>query len=422
MNYTKKKLKNGMRIITIPMKENPTTTVLVLVETGSKYENKENNGISHFLEHMCFKGTAKRPTAFDITKELDTIGAQYNAFTGQEYTGYYAKSDYKDIDTILDVVSDMYLNPIFPEKEIEKEKGVIIEEINMYQDLPRSIASEEFIKLLYGNHPAGWCIAGTKENVQKINRTDFIDYRSKHYVASATTVVVAGKMNEKEVVKKVLKAFKDIGIWKKEGKEKVLENQKAPQSIVHYKDTDQTHLILGVRSFNTYNKYNPIIMVMDAVLSGGLSSRLYQKLRDEMGICYYVGSDNSEYTDHGFFSVASGVDSKRVKEAIIAILAEMKKIKTELIGSVELNKAKQHLIGSLNLGLESSNSLAMYYGGQEVLRKVIKKPEDIIKEIKAVTADEIKFVAERIFKDEGLNLAIVGKFKDDKEFKEVLHF
>ncbi|MFH1455134.1 MAG: pitrilysin family protein [bacterium] len=422
MNYTKKKLKNGMRIITVPMKENPTTTVLVLVETGSKYENKDNNGISHFLEHMCFKGTSRRPSAFDITKELDTIGAHYNAFTGQEYTGYYAKSDYKNLDTILDVVSDMYLNPIFPEKEIEKEKGVIIEEINMYQDLPQRMVWDVFHKLLYGDHPAGWNIAGTKEIIKKINRADFIDYRSKHYVANATTVVVAGKINEKDVFKKVSTAFKDIGKWKKDDKEKVLENQKTPQASIHYKDTDQTHIILGVRSFNTYNKYNPIIMVMDSVLSGGMSSRLFQKLRDEMGICYYVGADNNEYTDHGFFSVFAGVDSKRVKEAVTTILVEMNELKNNLVKSEELNKAKQHLIGSLNLGLESSNSLAMYYGGQEVLRKELKKPEDIIKEIKAVTADEIKFVAERIFKDGGLNLAIVGKFKDDKEFKEILHF
>jgi predicted Zn-dependent peptidase len=306
MNYTKKKLKNGMRIITIPMKENPTTTVLVLVETGSKYENKENNGISHFLEHMCFKGTSRRPSAFDITKELDGIGAHYNAFTGQEYTGYYAKSDYKNLDTILDVVSDMYLNPIFPEKEIEKEKGVIIEEINMYQDLPRSIVSDEFLKLLYGDHPAGWNIAGTKENVQKIQRTDFIDYRSKHYVASATTVIVSGKINEKDIFKKVSSAFKDIGKWKKDSKEKVVENQKVSHVSVYYKDTDQTHLILGVRSFNTYNKYNTILMVMNSVLSGGMSSRLFQKMRDEMGICYYVGADNEKFTDHGFFSIFAG--------------------------------------------------------------------------------------------------------------------
>lgn len=422
MNYTKKKLKNGMRIITVPMKENPTTTVLVLVETGSKYENRENNGISHFLEHMCFKGTSRRPSVFDITSELDVIGAQYNAFTAHEFTGYYAKSGYKNLDTTLDVVSDMYLNPIFPEKEIEKEKGVIIEEINMYLDSPRKIAENEIYKLLYGDHPAGWTIAGTKENIKKVKRTDFIDYTSKHYVASATTVIVAGKINEKDVFKKVIKAFKDIGKWKKDDKEKVIETQKSPQVSVHYKDTDQTHIILGVRSFNTYNKYNPILMVMSAVLSGGMSSRLPQKLREEMGICYYLGSENNDYTDHGFFSVFAGVDSKRVKEAITAILEELNKLKTILVKSDELNKVKQHLMGGLNLGLESSDSLAMYYGTQEVLRKDLKKPEDIIKEIKAVTAEEIKFVAERIFKDEGLNLAIVGKFKEDKEFKEILHF
>ncbi len=422
MNYTKKKLKNGMRIITIPMKENPTATVLVLVETGSKYEKKENNGISHFLEHMCFKGTSKRPSAFHITRELDTIGAEYNAFTGYEYTGYHAKSDYKNIDTILDVVSDIYLNPVFPEKEIEKEKGVIIEEINMYNDLPRKIVEYEFIKLLYGDVPAGWNVAGVKENILKMKRTDFIDYTSKHYVASATTVIVSGKINEKEVIKKVTKVFKDIGKWKKDGKEKVVETQKTPQVALHYKDTDQTHMILGVRSFNTYNKYNPIIMVLNGVLSGGMSSRLFQKLRDEMGICYYVTASNDELTDHGFFSISAGVDSKRVKEAITTMLSELNKLKTTLVKSDELNKAKQHLIGGLNLGLESSDSLAMYYGAQEVLRKDIKKPQDIIKEIKAVTAEQIKFIAERIFKDEGLNLAIVGKFKDDREFKDILHF
>lgn len=422
MNYSKKKLKNGMRVITVPMKDNPTTTVLVLVETGSKYENKENNGISHFLEHMCFKGTSRRPSAFDITKELDSIGAQYNAFTSHEYTGYYAKSDYKKLDTILDVVSDMYLNPIFPEKEIEKEKGVIIEEINMYQDLPQRIVWDEFFKLLYGDSPAGWNIAGTKEIVSKVQRTDFIDYRNRHYVASATTVIVAGKIKEKEVIKKVTKAFKDIGKWKKDQKEKVLENQKTPQVCVYYKDTDQTHLVLGVRSFNTYNKYNPIIMVLDAILSGGMSSRLFQKLRDELGICYYVGSDSSTFTDHGFFSVYAGVDSKRVKEAITTILEELNKLKKHPIKQEELNKAKQYLIGSLNLGLESSNSLAMYYGMQEVLKKDLKRPEDIIREINAVTADEIRFISERIFRDEVLNLALIGKFKDDREFIDILHF
>jgi predicted Zn-dependent peptidase len=420
MNYIRKVLKNGMKIIVVPMKGNPTATVFVLVEAGSKYEKKENNGISHFLEHVCFKGTLRRPKASDISKELDNIGAHYNAFTSQEYTGYYAKADYKSFDKILDVISDMYINPTFPEGEIEKEKGVIIEEINMYLDLPQHIVVNEFNKLLYGDKPAGWDIAGPKENIQKMRRQDFIDYRNKHYVSSATTVIVAGKIDEKGVFKKVSNAFRDIGKWKKEGKEKVIENQKQPQATVYFKDTDQTHIVLGVRTFNTYNKYNSIIRLIEAILSGGMSSRLFQKMRDEMGICYYVRADNEALTDHGVFAVSAGLDSKRVKEGIVAILNELKKIKTEIISKEELDKAKQYLIGNLYLGLESSDSLATFYGYQEVLRKDLKKPEDVVKEIKAVTAEEIKFVAEKIFKDESLNLSMVGKFTDKKEFLEIL--
>lgn len=420
MNYIKKVLKNGMKVIVVPMKGNPTATVFVLVEAGSKYEKKENNGISHFLEHVCFKGTVKRPKAVDISKELDSIGAHYNAFTSQEYTGYFAKADYKNLDKILDVISDMYINPTFPEQEIEKEKGVIIEEINMYLDLPQHIVANEFNKLLYGDKPAGWDIAGPKENILKMRRQDFIDYRNKHYVASATTVVVAGKIDEKDIFKKVSTAFKDIGKWKKEGKEKVVENQKEPQVSVFFKDTDQTHIILGVRTFNAYNRHNQVIRLIEAILSGGMSSRLFQKMRDEMGICYYVRADNDALTDHGVFAVSAGLDSKRIKEGITAIIEELRKMKTELVSKDELDKAKQYLIGSLYLGLESSNSLAGFYGHQEVLRKDLKKPEDIVKEIKAVTAEEIKFVAEKIFKNEGLNLSIVGKFKDKKEFQDIL--
>jgi len=422
MNYKKKKLKNGLRIITIPMRENPTATVMILVEAGSKYENKDNNGISHFLEHMCFKGTAKRPTAADISKELDGIGSHYNAFTSQEYTGYYAKADYKNLDKILDVVSDLYLNPVFPEKEIEKEKGVIIEEINMYLDLPKAVVQDGFLKLLYGNQPAGWTIAGPKENILKTRRVDFIDYRNRHYVASATTVVVAGRFSEKDISKKLSKAFKNVGTWKKEEKKKVTESQKDPQISLIYKDTDQTHIILGVRTFDTYNKYNPIIRVLSAVLSGGMSSRLFQKMRDELGICYYVHAENDALTDHGVFAVSAGLDSHRIKEGITAIINELRKMKTELVGIDELKKVKQCLIGNLHLGLESSDDIANFYGFQEVLKKDLKKPEDIIKEINSVTAEEIKFIAERIFKNEGLNLAIVGKFKEDKEFKDILKF
>ncbi len=415
-------MKNGLRIITIPLKGNPTATVLVLVEAGSKYEKKENNGISHFLEHMVFKGTEKRPNYSDIAKELDGLGSHYNAFTGHEYTGYYAKSDYKNIDHILDIVSDLYLNPTLPDKEIEKEKGVIIEEINMYADLPQKQIQEEFMKLLYGDQPAGWEVAGSKENIYKVKRSDFIDYRSKHYVASATTVIIAGKIDEKNTLKKVTSAFKGIGVWDKEEKEKVVEFQKSPEARVIFKDTDQTHLVLGVRTYNTYNKYNTILKVLEGILSGGMSSRLFGKLRDELGICYYVHADNEAFTDHGVMAIAAGVDSKRVKEAIKAILAELNRLKTELVSKEELEKVKQHLIGTLHLELESSDAVAGFFGNQEILRKNLLTPEEKEKEIKMVTANDIQYIAERIFKNEGLNLAIIGKFKEKKEFLEILKF
>ncbi len=241
----------------------------------------------------------------------------------------------------------------------------------MYKDLPQEIVSQEFFKLLYGDVPAGWEITGPIENIHKFKRADFIDYRSKNYVASATTVIVAGRINQKQTVEKVMKAFKGMSKWEKDVKKRVFENQTAPALKLFYKDTDQTHLIIGARSFDTYNKYNPIIRVLSAVLSGGMSSRLFQKMRSELGICYYVHGGNDTFTDHGVFAVSAGVDSKRVKEGISALLEELKKLKTELVGEEELNKAKQYLIGTMHLRLEPSDSVAEFYGNQEILRKDI---------------------------------------------------
>ncbi len=422
MKFNKTILKNGLRVITVPMKDNPTVTVLVMVEAGSKYETKEMNGLSHFLEHMCFKGTEKRPKVIDISGELDSVGAQYNAFTSQEYTGYYAKADYKHLDMLLDVVSDMYLNPVFNEREIEKEKGVIIEEINMYEDLPHRKVQEIFANLLYGDQPAGWDIAGTKENIRNMKRSYFTDYRKNHYVASATTVVVAGKFDEKKTLDSLKKIWGDISSGKKKGKIKTKESQDKPEVLIQNKDTDQTHMVLGVRSFDTYNKNNPALRVLTTVLSGGMSSRLFQKLRDEMGICYYVHAENDTSTDHGVFQVSAGLDNKRVKEGIEAVMEEFRRLKTETVSADELNKVKQQIQGNLYLGLETSESFAEYCGYQEVLNKPIKMPEQIISETEVVTAEDIKKIANKIFQDKNLNLAIVGRFKDKKEFLPILKF
>lgn len=420
MKFKKKTLKNGMRVITVPMPEALTATVLVLVEAGSKYETKEINGLSHFLEHMCFKGTTKRPKAIDIAGELDSIGAQYNAFTGQEYTGYWAKASFRKMGKILDVVSDIYLNPVFNEQEIEKEKGVIVEEINMYEDMPSRHVQDIFSELLYGDQPAGWNIAGEKGIVRKLGREDFVKYRGEHYVASATTVIVAGKFDEKKVLSDIERKFKNAPTSKKHTKKKVKEDQKKPQTLVKYKKTDQTHLVIGFRSHGIFYKQNPALTVMAGILGGGMSSRLFQKLREEMGVGYYVRAYNDASTDHGVFQASAGVDNKRVKEVIQAILGEFRKLKETLVSEEELKKVQDYLIGNMYLELESSDELASFYGMQEVLKKTELSPQQLAKKIKEVTPAQMKRIAGQIFTKEGLNMALIGPYKDKKAFTSIL--
>lgn len=422
MKFFKKVLKNGLRVVTIPMKDNPTATVLVLVEAGSKYEIKKMNGISHFLEHMCFKGTAKRPKAIDISKELDALGSQYNAFTAQEYTGYYAKSDAKHFREIFDVVSDIYLNSTFPEAEMQKEKGVIIEEINMYEDMPQRHVQDLMMKLLYGDQPAGWNIAGEKKNILHMKRDNFVNYKKAHYLPEATVLVVAGAVTEQEVMNEVSKVFKKVPHGKKVGKEKVREIQTKPEVLVNFKKTDQTHFVLGVRTYDLFSKKNAMLFVLGGVLGGGMSSRLFQKLREEMGVGYYVRAYNDVYTDHGFLQISAGVDNKRIDEVIKAVLDECNKLKNIKVGEEELNKVKECLIGNMKLTLESSDDIANFYGGQELLKREMKNAEEKADEIRKVTSRQIQDLASDIFKNKGLNLALIGPFKDKAKFLKILRF
>jgi len=421
MSFTKTILKSGLRIITVPMKDNSTVTVMCLVETGSNYETKDKNGISHFLEHMCFKGTEKRLSSSVINIELDSLGSQSNAFTGNEYTGYWAKAHYSKTEKILDIVSDIYLNSEFPESEIEKEKGVIVEEINMYEDLPRAKVGDIFEELLYGDQPAGRPVIGPKENIKATTREDFVKYHKDHYVAKATTVVVAGKINEKKVIKEIERLFANVSKGPKGKIEKVIEKQKAPQVKIFFKETDQTHLIIGFRAFDRYDKRNKALSLLSTILGGGMSSRLFQKMREELGICYYVCSGKNMYTTHGNFTIAAGVSNTRLNEAIKGILEEVKRIAKEPISETELRKAKDYMIGTMFLGLESSDSLANFYGFQELLHdKKIQTPDDLVKKVEKITAKELQKVAQDILKNEGLNLAIVGPFKDEKVFLPLL--
>ena len=422
MKFTKKILKNGLRDITVPMKDNPTVTVLVLVEAGSKYETKKVNGISHFLEHMCFKGTTKRPKAVDISKELDSLGSQYNAFTAQEYTGYYAKSDVRHFKKIFDIVSDIYLNSTFPDTEMQKEKGVIIEEINMYEDMPQRQVQDLMMKLLYGDQPAGWNVAGEKKNILNMKRADFVSYHQKHYLPEATVLVVAGQITEKQVLSEANRIFEKIPRGKKDSKLKVQEKQTKPEVLVNFKKTDQTHFVLSVRTYDLFSRKNAILSVLSGVLGGGMSSRLFVKLREEMGVGYYVRAYNDSFTDHGFFQISAGVDNKRIEEVLRAVLLECKKLKNYKVSEEELNKVKECLIGNMKLSLESTDDIANFYGGQELLKRKIRGAEEKAKEIRKVTASQIQTLAQNIFTDKKLNLALIGPFTAQTQFSKILKF
>lgn len=423
MKYSHKTLKNGLQIVTVPMPSNQTATVMVLVETGSDFETKGNNGISHFLEHMCFKGTEKR-TLHEITEELDSLGAASNAFTWKEYTGYHAKAHWKHLETMLDVVSDVYLNSSFPEDEIRKERGVIIEEINMYEDMPQRKVWDVLATLMYGDQGAGWTTLGPKKNIRSISREDFIEYRKKHYVAEGTTVVVAGKVDPKKVEALVGRMFVGIPTSRKEKKKKVKESQKSPGFAAASKKTDQAHFILGFRGYDLFDDRRISAEVLRTVLGTGLSSRLFKKLRDELGLCYYIKADQLNFTDHGMFVVYAGVAKKRLAEAVEAIVAELNLITHELVPDRELKKAKEFRIGNTALGLEASDDIASWFGFQALHKEKVTTPEEAYKKLRAVTAEDVQKVAQDLFVEKKANLAVVSDSKavDKKSLIKLMKF
>ena len=418
--FTKHKLKNGIRFIAAPMTSTKTVTVLAVVGAGSKYENKKNNGISHFLEHMFFKGTKKRPTSQDIAEELDKVGGEFNAFTTHEYTVYYAKVDASHLDLALDVISDILINSKFDAQEIEKEKGVIIEEMNMYQDAPQRYIGDLFEKLLYGDQPAGWHTIGEKKNILTFKRSDFLDYVRNYYTALNMAISVAGNFNRDSINKKINSYFGKIASGKAKSKEKVQEKQDNPESLLYYKKTDQTHFCLGVRAYNMFHSLKYAQNILTIILGGNMSSRLFTEVREKRGLAYYIHTETGEYTDSGYLVSQAGVDNKRVSEAIEVIVAEYKKIKKDGISEKELVKAKDFIKGKMALDLESSDEVASFLAGQEILKNKIELPEEILRQINKVTIDEVNNLAKDIFQPQKLNLALIGPFKDKKRFEKLL--
>ena len=431
--YKQTTLNNGLTLITAPVKGTKTVTILVTVGTGAKYEDRRLNGISHFLEHMFFKGTKKRPTPFAVASGADAIGGEFNAFTSKESTSYYMKVDAAKTEQAVEMLADMLTNSLFNAAELEREKGVIMEEINMYYDNPMMHIEDVFEDLMYGDTPAGWSTAGKKEVVAKFTRKDFVDYYSSQYQLKNTLVIAAGDINSK-TTKLIEKYFTDFsrshnfGVFKE--KERVALKQHQPRLKMEFKQTDQAHLSLGVHSYPYGHKKEAALKILGIILGGSMSARLFMELREKRGLAYYVRTESEPYSDCGYLTSRAGVPVARTEEAIKVILDEYGKLKKALVPKDELQRVKDMIRGKITIQLEASDDVANWYSRQAVLDLTqaragakgagIETPEQFFREIDKVTPAEIRAVAREIFVPENLNLAIIGPFKDENSFRKLL--
>jgi predicted Zn-dependent peptidase len=420
MNYKKTKLGNSLRIITVPMKETQTATVVIMVGVGSRYEKNKEAGLSHFIEHMMFKGTKKRPTALSISEELDAVGGEYNAYTSKDSTGYYVKVDAKHLELALDVVSDMYLNSKIEQVEIEKEKGTIIQELNMYEDTPVTNAWSIFEELLYKKNSLGRDAIGNKKTIQNFQRKDFVDYIKKFYTANDTVICVAGKFDEKKIKSQVQKYFSKMLKGKKVKIEKIKGKQVKSELKIKFKKTDQTHLILGVKAYDENHKDRFALSLLSVILGGNMSSRLFIEVRERRGLAYYIRTGVETFADCGYLASNAGVEHKNLEKAIQVILEEYKKISKNAVSEKELQKAKDFIKGKSLMGLEASDEVAMFFISQELRKKKIMKIEEIFAKIDKVTPRDILRVAEDIFQNSKLNLAVIGPHRDSEKLERLL--
>ena len=413
----KYKLKNGLKVVLVPEKAARSVSVVVGVKTGSKNENKKNNGISHFLEHMFFKGTKKRPTAEAISKVIDSVGGEHNAFTNKEMTGYWVKVDSRHMALGVDIIADILLNSKFVTSAIEREKGVVVEEINMYEDMPIYQVGNLFEKLLYKNQPAGRSIIGTKKSVLSLKRSDLMAYIKQGYSAENIILCIAGNFQLNKCQELVRRNFNKVRAGEASKKPEVIEKQNAPEVSVQFKDTDQAHLWLGVRTCNYRHKDSEATHMLATILGGYASSRIFSSLREKAGLAYYVSTFTRLNPDTGYLATRAGVPTNKVKEAIKIILRDYKKARSD-ITAAELKRARENFFGRTLLGLESSDNLADHYLEQEILEGKSLSPKQIFKKYEKVSVADVKRVAREVFVDAKLNLTVIGPYKDQGVFKK----
>jgi len=414
-----------MRAIFAPMQDTKAITLLALFGVGSRYEKAKTLGISHFLEHMMFKGTKKRPKAIEISKILDGVGAEYNAFTSKDFTGYYIKVNYEKIELAMELMSDMLANSILAEEEVERERKVIQEEINMYEDNPMMLVEELYEEELYRGSTLGWRIAGDAKSLANIRRVEIAGFRREHYRPKNTVFVASGRFQD-DIEKMVEKYFGKLkgdghsGSYKNFVSEK--RHTSGPRLVVRFRDTGQVQLALGFPAYGSSDKRLATLKILAIILGGSMSSRLFIAVRERRGLAYFVRASLNIYQDVGNLYIQAGLDKNRIDAAIKTIVKELERIAKNGVTTQELIRAKENVRGHMALSLEESSDVADFLGRQELLLGEIKTPEQKLEEIFKVTREDVLKAARDIFKSEKMAAAIIGPFKEAERFKKILKF
>jgi predicted Zn-dependent peptidase len=417
--FSKTTLDNGLRVLTAEMPAAKSVACFVMLAAGSRYETRDTNGIAHFSEHMFFKGTERRPTAREIAGEIDAIGGEFNAFTGKEYTGYYVKCAAEHRDTALDVLVDMIRHSKFDPEEIEREKGVIVEEMNMYYDTPRDYVDGVYDALLYDDQPLGWDIIGTKETVRSASRETFLGYLDRWYRAPRMVAGVAGAVGD-DIVPRLEELLGDVRNGSTGGPAPVSWEQDAPRVKLHTKTSDQAHIRIGVHSYPLGHPDRYVLTLLATALGGGMSSRLFSEVRERRGLAYYIYGYNQGYTDTGTLFAQGGVDLNRIDEAVATVVGEFGRIAAEPLEANELEKARNFAKGRLVLSLEDPKGMILFGLRDEVLEGQLREPDDVLAGLDAVTLEDVQRVAQDVIRGERLNLALIGPFDDAARFEQLL--
>jgi len=418
--YERNTLSNGLRVLTAPLGHAQSVACYVMLAAGSRYENASNRGIAHFAEHMFFKGTERRPTAKDLSMEVDKIGGEFNAFTSKEYTGYYIRCAGEKRDTALDVLVDMLRHSKFDAEELEREKGVIIEEMNMYVDTPRDYVSSVYEELLFGSNPLGWETLGTRETIKSATRETFLDYINEWYTPPRMVVGVSGAVGDD-----LLPTLEGLlGNLAASGDgapaPAAVERSPEPRVRLHRKDSDQANVCIGVPSYPIAHPDRYALQLLGTVLGTGMSSRLFLEVRERRGLAYYVYALNSSFTDAGTLYAQAGVDLHRAEEAVGVIANEFRRLAEEPVGAEELEKARALAKGRFVLQTESPNGLILFGLRREVLEGKAAEPEELLAGLDAVTADDLQRVAQDVIGSQGMRCAVIGPFDDEEAFAKLL--